>query len=399
MTGKNTQERENRILVLSLQPYRFATRSRKVAETMSNVAEVLFLSPSAIGRAGQWDKAGRRTSPSGVHICQLPAKKAHERPTKANVLRNIATVYVPLGLRLLREVLKTPADTVFSTSLALAPLAMIHSRRFKSRLIVDVTERPGAATVPGSTASVVAKADRVLLKRLQHTDALLTTVTVADTHLLKGKWELPRVELVRNVPQSDWRATYYPPDSKGLLSLVAIGSIFESRGYELLIDAMARCKERGLPVRLALYGRGREGYIEELKDRIHRLGIEDFVSFEGALERDQVSETYLKYDVGVIAYEPTNISNDGLSNKLMECVSTGRPVIAADLPENRQFVTQYGVGELAEMTVEGIVEAASRMFKRPDRVELSQHCRALGDSELNWESEFAPVQEYMLKCN
>lgn len=397
MQSSHRNASAHKTLVLSLQPFRFATRPRKAAQYLVAESEVLFLSPSAIGRAGQWDRAGRRIDGSGVRILQVAAKKAHSQPTVLNMIKNITGIYFPLGLRILRQVVETPADAIFSTSLTLAPLAVAHSWRFKSKLVIDVSERPGRGTIRGSSTSVFAKADSAILKYLKKKDVLFTTVTVDGTNYLRDEWGMKKVQLVRNVPQEKWRARYYPPKVGNSLSLVTIGSIFESRGFEILIDAMTRCKEHDVPVTLSIFGRGRDDYIDSLRKRINERGVDDIVTIHGALEREQVSETYLKYDVGIVAYEPTNASNDSLSNKLMECVSTGRPVIAADLPENRQFVTQYGVGELAEMTVDGIVEAVSRMLKRKDRLELSNHCRALGDSELNWENEFRPVLEYIVQ--
>lgn len=393
-TGTNTQS-PKRVLVLSLQPFRFATRPRKAAQALAGTCDVLFLSPSAIGRAGQWDVPGHRLE-DGVKILQLPADTPKTSPNLLTALYNMAKVYGVVGLRLARQVLNTPADAVFSTSLALAPFAMLHRKKFNSRIVVDVSEHPSEATVRGSLASWFARTDSAILHRLQRTDTVLTTVTYGIADKLTHSYGFSDVRLVRNVPAASWRAPYIPPPGEKTLSLVNIGSIFETRGFELLIETMTECKRRAIPVRLTLYGTGRADYLESLHQLVAEHHVADCVTFAGPLARDEVSATYLKHDAGLVIYEPTGTANDGLSNKLMECVSTGRPVIAGNLPENTRFVTHYGVGELAEMSVEGLTNAIETFQSTYDRNERARHCRNIGDNELTWEKEFASVANYLL---
>lgn len=391
----NKTRSPKRVLVLSLQPFRFATRPRKAAQTLAGKCDVLFLSPSAIGRAGQWDVPGHRVE-HGVKVLQLPADTPKTAPNSFTALYNIAKVYGVVGVRLARQVLNTPADAVFSTSLALAPFAMLHRRKFNSRIVVDVSEHPSEATVRGSLASWFARSDSAILHRLQRTHTVLTTVTYGIADKLKDDYGFNDVRLVRNVPAASWRAAYLPPPGEKTLSLVNIGSIFETRGFELLIETMAECKRRGIPVRLTLYGNGRAEYLQSLHELVGEHDVADRVTFAGSLARDEVSATYLKHDAGLVIYEPTGTANDGLSNKLMECVSTGRPVIAGNLPENTRFVTHYGVGELAEMSVEGLTDAIETFQSNTDRDSLARHCRNIGDDELTWEKEFASVASYLL---
>lgn len=386
----------SKLLVLSLQPYKFATRPRKAAAFLSEFADVLFLSPATIGRAGQNDEPGNFMV-DGVRVLQLESKRAHTEPSAMNVGRNLVGIYGPTALRLLRQVLSTEADSVFCTSLPLAPLALAHQRKFNSKVVIDVSERPGMATTPGSVASVVAKFDRGLLSWMRSAQPLVTTVTYADTDYLKDECGLQQVQLVRNVPLSDWRAPYRELEPHPGLSLVSVGSIFESRGFEMLIDTMAQCAREGLDVNLDIYGRGRESYLESLQRRIKSTGAEN-VQLKGSVDRDTVSQTYLNYDLGVVSYDKSSSANDGLSNKLMECVSTGRPVLAADQPENRHFVEKYQVGWLADMTVEAMVSAIRELLDLGSEkiAQTARHCRDLGDAELVWEKEFLPVKEYLV---
>lgn len=386
----------SKLLVLSLQPYKFATRPRKAAAFMSQSTEVLFVSPAAIGRAGQNDQPGRFEM-DGVKVLQVESKVARPEPTTLNVARNLFGVYSPTGVRLLRQVLNTPAEAVFCTSLPLAPLALAHQRKYNSRIVIDVSERPSQATTPGSVASVLARFDRTLLCAIRQANPMVTAVTQADTQYLRHECGFERVQLVRNVPLDGWRAPFREPTPRRSLSLVSIGSIFESRGFELLIDTLAECSRLGLDVHLDIYGRGRDSYLDSLRQRITVSGATN-VTLKGSVDRARVSETYLHYDLGIVSYDKSSNANDGLSNKLMECVSSGRAVLAADQPENRRFVEHYHVGWLADMQVVSLVEQLKRILELgvEERAAMARHCREVGDRELIWEKEFLPVKDYLL---
>jgi hypothetical protein len=76
-------------------------------------------------------------------------------------------------------------------------------------------------------------------------------------------------------------------------------------------------------------------------------------------------------ELGVALYEPTDAGNDSLSNKILECVSTDRPVLAGDLPENRRFVVDNKVGWLTSVTAEDIAES---LVARAAKVGRASNC-------------------------
>ena len=163
----------------------------------------------------------------------------------------------------------------------------------------------------------------------------------------------------------------------------------------MALGAIAECKLLGFHIALDIYGFARESYLRSLQALVFELGIEDRVTWRGRLHMEEVSNAYLGAHLGLVLYEASDPGNDGLSNKIFECVSTGRPVLAGDLPENRSFVKDNDVGWLAEMSVVGLATALCKIAAENDLDPISRHCRHLGDNELNLDTEFTLVTDFV----
>lgn len=387
-------------LVVSLAPFKFGTRSRKAALAFvaSGTAKVSYLAPQSVGRTGQWDRAGV-WDVTGVSVTQVKCAEPRTEPDCRTQIRNLIVSYIPALVRLLVHVVRTPADLVFVNGPTLVGVGLVHKIVHRSTLVLDVPERPGVLSAKGSLASLTGRADKFVLKFASRFVTTATVVTYADLPVLR-ELGYSEVELVRNVPLSAWKSEYRDPPISAedsllpKLEVLAMGSVFEGRGYEMLIQAISVVSER-FPVRLTICGPARKSYVDQLIALAEEFEITSAIVFNPPVESDCVSEAYLGADVGMVLYESDDPGNDGLSNKLFECVSSGRPVIASDLPENRRFIEAAGVGWLALTSVEGISRALLEAYTGGQIVELSRHCRATGERELNWESEFQCISRLL----
>lgn len=387
-----SQPRRADVLVLSLTPYRFATRARKAAFHLARSRRVVFASLAAAGRTGVRDAPGR-TRLDRVEITQVPVGRIRQSTGVFSRVWNLIVVYLPAYVRLARVVQRSPSRVVFVTSPALARLGLRHAARFGSMLVFDVPERPGAVAVKGSLASSFARIERRRLSEVARR-ATLATVAVAPDKVALEALGFDRVALLRNVPLDKWRATYRAPEIDGdrPLRAVLVGSIFEGRGVEAVIDALALCREDGTPVQVTIAGPARPAYLVELQRRAKVAGVDDMIDWIGSIPSDGVSELYLQHDLGFVLYDQSVSGNDGLSNKILECVASGRPVLAGDLPENRRFVETYDVGWLSHVEARPLADALASIWVRRDLLgDYAERCRALGERELTWESEMAPV--------
>lgn len=382
------------VLIVSLAGIRFATRPRKAARELARTHRVRYLALQSSGRGGRVDAAGVFDS-DGIAVHQIRVRARKPGGGMTAKLFNLFVAYAPAFLRLFWVAMKTPAAVIIIANPALAPIAAAHRLRFGSRVVLDVAERPGAIAAKDSLASFFSKLEPFTLRRLAKGGGIATVAVPSDAGLLH-RYGFERVIPLRNTPLASWRAPYRDPVHSDNLRCVVIGSIFEGRAFEILLRAMAICVERDVPVHLRVVGPGTPEYLQRLQAMTIDLGVDQAVAWSGPIEGDEVSQTYLEADLGLVLYEADDPANDGLSNKILECVSSGRPVLAGDLPENRRFVTQNQVGWLAEVSPEGIATALESIVAEERLREMSRRCRALGDASLSWEVEFQPLLDALL---
>jgi colanic acid/amylovoran biosynthesis glycosyltransferase len=111
--------------------------------------------------------------------------------------------------------------------------------------------------------------------------------------------------------------------------LVCIGRLCEAKGQLLLIDAVARLKQRGVHVDLILAGDG--PMRAEIEKRVREFGLQDRVRITGWISSDRVREEILAARAMVL---PSFA--EGLPVVIMEAFALRRPVITtyvAGIPE------------------------------------------------------------------
>lgn len=382
-----------RTLVLSMGPFGHATRTKKAALEYLRDGPVTFLAPQGVGRTGKRDTAGDDVR-QGINVSHVAIPEVSPAPTRAAQLSNLARAYLPALSRMAVRTLRTPAEVVHVTGIPLLPLGLAHRARHHSRLVLDVNERPASVSAKGSLFAVVSKLEPFLLSLGRSRARVTTVVSPGHADILEMEYGFRDVLVVRNAPTSTWRSTWQPaPDhAPGVdLKVVTVGTIFEGRGFEALIDAAALAAEDGVIVDVDIFGGGRDDYVAALEQRIVDRGLSQHVRFMGRITGDEVSAAYLSGDVGLALYEATDAGNDSLSNKIIEVVASGRPVIAGNLPENTRFVESLKVGWLTAVDPPSLAEAMVRCARSGDVARLAEHCRDLATTSLTWEAEFAPV--------
>ena len=301
-TGKITT-----FLVLSMAPYRYATRTRKAAVAYRDRGAVIFLALQGVGRTGNWDVFGSRTQ-DGVIVHQVRVRSVSTAPNTLAQLSNLARSYVPAFVRLIREVWRRDADVVHVTGVPLLVLGLLHKARYRSRLVLDINERPASVSARGSLFSLFSRIEPLLLRIGATQSDVTVVVTPGHSTILRRDHGFGDVLVVRNVPLDAWRSDFTPPPPREASSLqvVAAGTLFEGRGFEKLIQAVGVARERGVIIELDIYGTGRADYTASLYDLASRVAVSDQVRFHGHLDSAKVSSAYLAGHLGVALYENTD---------------------------------------------------------------------------------------------
>ena len=113
----------------------------------------------------------------------------------------------------------------------------------------------------------------------------------------------------------------------GDLVLFTAGRFVRKKGFEYLIDAVARLAPRWPALRLVIGGGG--DLEAELRARAVERGIADRVSFPGVLAQDEVAAYLAGADIAVVPSVRDEAGNvDGLPNTVMEALASGTALVA-----------------------------------------------------------------------
>jgi glycosyltransferase involved in cell wall biosynthesis len=129
-----------------------------------------------------------------------------------------------------------------------------------------------------------------------------------------------------------------PPASGTRPVVLTWGLIGPGKGLEMAIDAVAGLQDiRPLP-RYIILGKTHpkvqasqgDAYLEGLVARVHDLGLDDVVEFDGRyLNTDELAATVGRADIVVLPYESTEQVTSGV---LVEALAAGKPVVATAFP-------------------------------------------------------------------
>jgi glycosyltransferase involved in cell wall biosynthesis len=128
---------------------------------------------------------------------------------------------------------------------------------------------------------------------------------------------------------------------------------------------------------------------EELEKLVAELGLRDRVEFLGRLPFQELREQTRQASLGISLEEDLGLNyRYALPNKLFDYIQAGIPVLVSDLPEMRNIIETYAIGEiLQERNPQIIARQVSRMMESDAlRMNWKKNLRVAAD-ELSWEKE------------
>ena len=127
--------------------------------------------------------------------------------------------------------------------------------------------------------------------------------------------------------------------SDHVLELLCTGRLVAAKGQIILLEALRMLRDRGIRLKLTLVGGGEQ--LEGLKDYVAQHGLEDRVSFAGALSHPATLTLLRRADLFALASFA-----EGIPVALMEAMSLGLPCVST---------TVAGIPELIRSGVDGLL--------------------------------------------
>ncbi len=148
--------------------------------------------------------------------------------------------------------------------------------------------------------------------------------------------------------------------------LISVGALVERKGFHRVMECLPALRERYPDLRyLVVGGAGPEGdWGAALRQRVADLGLQDCVTFLGALAPDALKVPLSAADVFVLATR-----NEGWANVFLEAMACGLPVVTTDVGGNAEVVANPELGMLVpfgdrEQLAQAMRQALDRTWDR-----------------------------------
>jgi glycosyltransferase involved in cell wall biosynthesis len=182
-------------------------------------------------------------------------------------------------------------------------------------------------------------------------------------------------QLKKLTPQSEWEKLEIAPlgiDSnayrpingrphKEVLEILSVGRLVSNKGQQVLIEALKMLKSQGRNLKLRLVGDGPQRPF--LEEAVAQGGLENEVTFTGALNPDQVLKAYNQADLFVL---PS--FSEGIPVSLMEAMAMEIPCIATHINGIPELI-RHGVDGLLVIPsdAEELANAIASLVDHPER--------------------------------
>lgn len=187
-----------------------------------------------------------------------------------------------------------------------------------------------------------------------------------------------------------------PPRQPGPLRLLTVGRLHPIKGYEMLLRACSQLSNEGVGWELDMVGDGPR--MTRLRELSRSLGIEDRVTFSGAVGQDRIGEHFDRADVMVVSS-----FMEGVPVVLMEAMSKRLAVIATKVGGVPELVRDGIDGLLVSPgSVESLAEAIRSLASDPqacelrfstgrERIEAEFSLRGLGEGMIRLFARYIPA--------
>lgn len=150
-----------------------------------------------------------------------------------------------------------------------------------------------------------------------------------------------RIRVIPHFYDERFRASRGTPVAEGRpdgpVRLLYVGALQDIKGVDVLVRALPELRERGLDVELRIAGSG--PYENTLRSLAARLGVAGDIDWLGYVDHGELPAEYDRADVFVY---PGRI-DEPFGRVMLEALSSGTPVVAADVGSTDYIVGDAGV--------------------------------------------------------
>jgi len=146
--------------------------------------------------------------------------------------------------------------------------------------------------------------------------------------------------------------------------LLYVGDISQLDGVDLLFRAIAKLRSQGITLSCLILGQGSDAYKAELSRLSQKLDLAKEIVHVPSVPNRALPELMSRADVLVAPFRLTATTTTAIPNKLLEYLSTDRPIVITATPTLRRTVGS-AVAFVAPEDVEGLAAALRGCVEEP----------------------------------
>lgn len=165
---------------------------------------------------------------------------------------------------------------------------------------------------------------------------------------------------------------------------MSVGRLVSWKGFHLVIEAI---KNLDKEVNYLIIGEG--PYRKNLEELIKRLNLKN-VYLLGRMPKSKTLKYICASDLFVLPsyYE-------GMSHVILEAMSCKTPVLASDIPPNRELIKDGETGFLVNLNSREIEQKISDILDREDLNTIAERAYEAVKEKNSWENHIAALEEVM----
>lgn len=255
------------------------------------------------------------------------------------------------------EIRRSRPDAVISFLSTTNVLTLVATRTLHVPVVVseriDPREEKLAAPWAGMRRLLYPRADALVVQTPDVAGWAVRFVPAQKVHVIPNPVTPPRRSSdLEGAGTPEWLARSVP-------RVVAMGRLTRQKGFDLLLRAFAKCRERHPEWSLVILGEGEER--SRLEALACELGIESNVALPGHVPDPVIVLQRADLFVLCSRYE-------GFPNALVEAMACGVPVVATDCPSGPRHIVRDGIDGLlvAPESPDTLVAAMEALMGAPD---------------------------------
>ncbi|MCX7798665.1 MAG: glycosyltransferase [Melioribacter sp.] len=304
--------------------------------------------------------------------------------------------YLRFAIILIRDLLKQKSDIFFAEDFYTLPFVTTIAKLKKAKVYYNSRELYaylGGLRNRPILQAIIRTIEKFFIKKV---DLVLTTGKM-DSKFLESYYKINNTLVIRNIPlyqspkeKVDFRKKYNLPQNS--LILLYQGVLLEGRGISLIIKSLKEIEQ----AYLIIIGEGEQK--RNFEKLVEEIAVEERVIFAGAYEHTELINYTAGADIGLALIENISISYyHALPNKLFEYIMAGLPVIVSNLPQMKEIVEFYKVGEVVDIEKgESIVPVIKKWQNNKELLNFYKKNCLSAAKELNWQEEYKRVKSKLL---